>query len=69
MASMIKNKKIWQTVWFSLLALGAIFGIVWTWAAAPIWWPSALALLEVVGTFVMGISVTLKQEAPEPPEV
>lgn len=67
MGSMITNKKIWQTIWFSLMALGAIFGIIWTWLQQPVWWPTLVSLLEVVGTFILGITVTLKPTAPEPP--
>jgi len=55
--------KVLKTFWWSMTIVAGIFGIVWTWSAAPAWWPTALSLAAMIVTFICGKA----WKAPEAP--
>lgn len=59
--------KVWKTIWHSVSVVSGIFGIIWTWAPAPTWWPTVVALIVLVVSFVLGVVVKFGETAPEPP--
>jgi hypothetical protein len=59
------DPRVKNTIWWGVTAVSAIFGIVWTWAPTPVWWPTVLAIVGVVVPIVINKPWSQPQIPPD----